>query len=304
MSELVEFKTSDNLYLPGLLFEPAQKTDRAALFLHGNGSASIFYNVNGVNSMAQELARRGIAYFPFNNRGAHYIHKLWTEKDGTRTREPYGAAYELIKECLFDIDGALEFLKQRGYREFYLLGSSTGANKICVYNFYKPKNKIAKYVLFSGGDDTGISYQMMGEKNFYGALEKCRYEIKKGHGRKLLPKSLTDYLYSYQSFYDTINPDGDYNVFPFNEYMNHLKLSKKPLFREYKSIKKPTLVVYGGDDEYCYGKVPEIIGILKKECSSKKQFTFEIIEKADHNFNGREADLAKVIAHWLSPYAN
>ena len=51
-------------------------------------------------------------------------------------RKRFGMAYEKIKECIEDIDGAISFLKKHGYRKFYLAGASTGANKICVYNFY------------------------------------------------------------------------------------------------------------------------------------------------------------------------
>lgn len=220
-------------------------------------------------------------------------------KNGLKEELKLGTAYELIKDCLYDIDGAINYLSNLGYKTFYLMGISTGANKICVYHFYKPKNKITRYILLSGGDDTGLSYQKMGKKKFLFGLKKSRLEIKKGNGVKLIPSSLTDYLYSYQSLYDTINPDGDYNTFPFNEYLNNLKLSKKPLFKEYKSINKPTLVVYGEFDEYCYGDVPKCVEILKKECPNSKLFTFKIIKDADHGFNGKEKELAEVINRWL-----
>ena len=38
----LEFHTLDGLDLPGLLYEPDQKTDKVAILLHGNGSSSIF----------------------------------------------------------------------------------------------------------------------------------------------------------------------------------------------------------------------------------------------------------------------
>jgi len=42
-TNLIQFSTTDHLLLPGLLYEPKQKTKKAAIFLHGNGSASVFY---------------------------------------------------------------------------------------------------------------------------------------------------------------------------------------------------------------------------------------------------------------------
>lgn len=218
-----------------------------------------------------------------------------------------GTALELIKDCSKDIDGAINFLEEFGYKTFYLMGVSTGANKIVVYHYYKsfgkaqdkPKNKIAKYILLSGGDDTGLYYQMFGKNKFIKLLKKCLEKIQSKKGSNLISKYLDGGLISYQSLYDTINPDGDYNIFPFNEYVNNLKLSKKKLFKEYKTIDKPTLVIYGENDEYCYGDVPRCVSILKKECPNSKLFTFKIIKGADHGFNGKEKQLAEIIANWL-----
>ncbi|MBI2641588.1 hypothetical protein HYW87_03280, partial [Candidatus Roizmanbacteria bacterium] len=84
-----------------------------------------------------------------------------------------------------------------------------------------------------------------------------------------------------------------------NERMNNLKLSRKPLFQECKTINKPTLVVYGENDEYCYGDVAKCVNILKKECPNKKIFTFKIIKGADHGFDGKEKALVHLIVNWL-----
>lgn len=300
-TKLVQFESTDALLLPGMLFEPKTKTSKVAINLHGNGSSSVFYSFEQADSFARSLNERGIAFFTFNNRGAHYIKKLKVKKDSEEEEMKIGTAFELIKDCVKDIDGAIEFLEMLGYKEFYLLGHSTGANKICVYNYYKPKNKVSKYVLLGGGDDAGLYYDMVGgTKKFKKYLEQAEKQVDKGNGRKIIPKYIADYVLSWQAFYDTCNPDGDYNAFPFNEYINRLKLSTKPLFREYKSIKKPTLVIYGENDEYCYGDVKRIVDILKKEALDKRLFTFEIIQGANHGFDGHEDQLAKIVSSWLS----
>src|SRR3989338_5251355 len=301
---LVNFETSDKLSVAGLLYEPEKKTDRVLIYLHGNGSSSVFYGADKVNLFGEQFTKVGIAFFPFNNRGAHWIKKLDKKVGKKEERVLYGMVYELIKECIYDIDSAVFFLKKLGYKTFYLAGISTGANKIVVYHYYKRKNPIRKYILLSGGDDTGLYFDMEFKKNrkrFFEVLNKCKREIDKSNGKKLVPRYiLKEPLISYQSLYDTINPDGDYNIFPFNEYMNQLKLSKKILFKEYKTINKQTLVVYGEFDEYCYGKVPECIDILKKETTKPEFFTFKIIKDADHGFSGKEEQLMKIIIDWLS----
>lgn len=297
--QLVSFVSTDNLKLPGLLYEAENQTKSVLLYLHGNGSSSVFYNAKYMNIMAETLNRRNISFFPFNNRGAHYIKTLKRETNGVVERLMYGTAYELIKDCIYDIDGALSYLLARGYTTFYLAGMSTGANKICVYNKYKPDNPIRKYILLSGGDDTGLYYDALGKELFYKALSESHNAIANGRGMEMVSREMVDYPFSYQSLYDTINPDGDYNIFPFNETMHNLGLSKKKLFSEFAAITKPMLVVYGEVDKYCYGNVPACVEILKKHTAGKQNSTYAIIPQADHGFTGKEQAQADLIAAWL-----
>ncbi len=295
----LSFSTEDGLNLPGLLYEPTKKTDKVAILLHGNGSSSIFYSPERGATYAKYLNAQSIAYFPFNNRGAHIIKRLTRRINNTEERLNFGCAFELIKECILDIDGAINFLKSIGYKTFYLIGASTGANKICVYNYYQPNNPVSKYVFIGGGDDSGFVYQQFGQKKFELIFAKCLSKINTGKGTDLAPSSWMG-IYSYQSVYDTLNPNGDYNTFPYYESLSHLEISSKELFREFKSIHKPTLVIYGENDEYCYGKVPEIIDILKDKTINKPNFTYKILPDSDHGFVGKEDNLAKTISEWLT----
>lgn len=297
-AELIQFNASDGIVLPGLLYESKGKSDKVMISLHGNGSSSAFYNVEENNSMAEALNDKGVAFFPFNNRGAHYIKRL--RKSGSSKHVMGGTAYELIKDCVYDIDGAIEYLKKRGYKEFYVMGFSTGANKICVYNHYKKVNPISKYILAGGGDDTGIYFDIMGRRKFAAILEKSKKQISLGKGNDFAPHTYMNSIYSYQSICDMLDADGDYNTFPFLEAMGKAKLSTKPLFRYYKSINKPTLVVYGENDEYCYGDVGKCLEILKSETKHTSKFTFKIVNDADHGFHDKSVELAQLVASWVA----
>ncbi|PIZ64163.1 hypothetical protein COY16_00175 [Candidatus Roizmanbacteria bacterium CG_4_10_14_0_2_um_filter_39_13] len=299
-TKLVQFLSTDNLRLPGLLYEPKVKTKKIALYLHGCGSASIFYS-DKVNIFAKHLLKNNIAFFPFNNRGAHYIKTVkHVLPDGTEERVRVGTSYELIKDCVKDIDGAVEFLRKKGYETFYIFGESTGANKIVVYDHYAKNNPFTKYALLGGGDDTGLYYDEMGKKNYASAINKAKEVIAKGNGMKLVPKYISEYPFSYQALYDVLNPNGDYNIFPFNEYMNKLNLSKKELFGEFKKVNKKTLVMYGAQDEYCYGDVKKCVKILENQVQLKKNFTFQTIPNCGHGFEGKEEELATVVADFFS----
>jgi pimeloyl-ACP methyl ester carboxylesterase len=292
----VEFKTADGLTLPGLLYK-AKRSQKVAIFLHGNGSSSVFYDEHANRAVAEALARYNISYLTFNNRGAHLIKKLNVVRRGKVERKSFGMAYEKIKECIYDIDAAIAFLRREGYREFFLVGSSTGANKICVYNHYKPKNPIRAYILVAGGDDTGIYYNLLGKKSFNRLLRQAKQKIRRRQAENIIPEMLPKPIFSYGGFYDIANPDGDYNCFPFLEVLRSVKLSHKALFRYFKAIRKPTLVVYGENDEYTWGDTQAVVDILRER---QPEFAYKIIPNANHMFVQHEKELGRIMATWLS----
>jgi pimeloyl-ACP methyl ester carboxylesterase len=293
----VKFAATDGVELSGLVYEPKRATKRAAVFLHGNGGASIF-DSNRTNRLAEVFLRHGIAYAPFNNRGAHLIRRL-RATSGTRRRSVDGGmAFELIRDCVHDIDGAARMLRERGFTELFLLGHSTGANKIAVYDHYRPRNPFRRYVLLGGADDAGLTRMYAGERRFEQALVKARAMIKAKRGAELVPRTLSPMPLSWRSFLDTNNPDGDYNVFPFLEVMRG-RISRKPLFRHLAGIRKPSLYLYGDSDEYLFDDVSGCVAILAEAIGGKPNVEIAVLEDADHGFGGREEELGTLIAEWF-----
>lgn len=297
---LLSFRATDGVALPGLLYEPSRPTREIALFLHGNGDSSIFYSARRTNAFAEEMTRRGIAFFPFNNRGAHLIRRLGRKRGTRSTSVMQGMTYEKIRDCVHDIDGAIEMLRGEGYRTFHLIGHSTGANKICLYEAKRPKHRIAKVVLLAPGDDVGIYYDSLGATRFSRALERAREAVAAGKGLAFAPAWVSPFLISWQSLLDTIDPDGDYNVFPFLEVMRGLRLSTRPLFRHYRKLARPTLVLYGENDEYCFGDVPQCAAILHTRSAVPARHSTVILPEADHSFHGREREAGAVMAKFLA----
>lgn len=294
---LVRFETADDVGLAGLLFEPKRHAagvaapspaSRAIIWLHGSGGASVFES-RRTNVLARLFVERGITFFPFNNRGSGLVRRAGPDLGG--------AAFERIRDCVADIDGAIRELWRRGYRDLTLAGHSTGANKIAVYNHYKPRNRARRYVLVAGGDDTGLLYAHLGKRRFEALLTKARAMIKARRGHELAPPSVGPAMMSWRSFYDVANPNGDYNVFPFLEAIRGVRLSRRPLFRHIRSIRKPSLYVYGERDEYCFGEVPRRGAILSQHVSDRAELV--VMRDADHGFSGREEDLGALIADWI-----
>ncbi|HUP59687.1 MAG TPA: alpha/beta hydrolase [Thermoanaerobaculia bacterium] len=285
---LVRFPAGDGVELAGLLFEPRRRTTRVAIFIHGMGGS---FEPERSNIFARVFTAAGIAFFPFNNRGSYLVRRLGGGQAGM--------AHELIRDCVPDLDGAIRELRRRGYRDITLIGHSTGANKIAVYDSRKRRNFAKRYVLLAGGDDTGLMYGPLGPRRFAKALEKARAMIHARRGDELVPHSVTHLTMSWRSFYDMCNPNGDYNVFPFLEVLRGIRLSRRPRFRHVRAIRKPTLVLYGDRDESCYGDVPACVAALAAAIGPKPNFELAIMKDADHGFSGRQAEVAEIILRWM-----
>jgi len=274
--------------LAGLLYEPRRASKRAIIWLHGGGGASVFES-RRTNLLASIFIARDIAFFPFNNRGSGIVRRAGDTLGGS--------AFERIRDCVADIDGAIRELWRRGYRDITLAGHSTGANKIAVYDHDKPRNRAKRYVLLAGGDDTGLLYAQLGARKFNALLKKAKSMIKSRRGEELAPPIPGQTLLSWRALYDVANPDGDYNVFPFFESMTGRRLSRRP-FRRIRAIRKPALYIYGDRDEYSFDDVPRCVSILAQHVSDRAEIV--VIRDADHGFSGREEELGGLIADWIA----
>jgi pimeloyl-ACP methyl ester carboxylesterase len=269
------------------------------------GDSGVFYKPKLISALAESLMKRGIALLAFNNRGAHNSKMLYRDITGLpkpEQRYQAGTHYELITDCVKDIDGAVSYLQSRDYGTFYLAGHSTGANKICVYDDLAKSNLFAKYVLAGPGDDVGLNYIDLGHKKFNIALTYAQSAVKIGQPLKVMPIYSGMHPFSAQSAFDILNPDGSYNSFPYYEAV-HGKLGQKTLFKEFRGIVKPTLVIAGSLDEATAsaGGATQALEFIKVHTNKKADKSdFQLVPEADHSFHDYEAEFGERVATWLN----
>src|SRR5258708_12762274 len=81
--ELVRMKTSDNLELHGLLYEPQKKKDTVVIHIHGwTGN---FYENEFLDYLAKACLKNNIAFLTFNTRGAGFVQEFLKKKNGKIT---------------------------------------------------------------------------------------------------------------------------------------------------------------------------------------------------------------------------
>jgi pimeloyl-ACP methyl ester carboxylesterase len=292
--------------LPGLLYTPDTPTKKAAIWLHGMGDSGVFYSPALPNSLGSSLTAHNIALLAFNNRGAHSSKTLRIDDESLaedQQRYQGGTYFEKIADCVHDINGAVAFMQEQGYSTLYLLGHSTGANKICAYHVRTKNNPFSKYVLAGPGDDSGGYYAELGKKKFWHSLDQAKHYIAAGKPLHIMPLASGMHPFSAQAALDILDPDGAYNTFPFFEATTE-RIGHKPLFAEYRTIDRPTLVVFGEHDEYATtaGGAGAALKLLKDYLPAKVHATsaFQLIADADHSFHDAEATFAETVSTWLA----
>ena len=152
--EFVELKTKDGLTLPGLLYR-GKKDKAVVVYLHGNGSSSVFYDEVENHPLASALAKKNISTLYFNNRGAHIIKKLNVRRGKKDERKRFGMAYEKIKECEHSLEG--DDLLQVKVLEYYddIVLLNCDKYKICSFytqaaNSFDAENNFKFHFMLNG----------------------------------------------------------------------------------------------------------------------------------------------------------
>jgi len=131
--EFVRFKATDGVELQGWLDK--QSSELAVLHIHGmGGNGYENYFLDNMRNMYKQL---NISFFSIDNRGRGIISDF---RQGSSWKHA-GSCFEIFEESVYDISGAIEFLKSQGITRIILQGHSIGCSKIVNYVVEKkPEN--------------------------------------------------------------------------------------------------------------------------------------------------------------------
>src|SRR5687767_13364642 len=176
-TEICTFKTADNERLHGALLTPREaESDLALVFVHG--VAMNFY-LPPLFVFGQDLAGRRYHSFVINTRGHD-----WISRAGNLTKFG-GSAYENLADCIADLDGAIDFLKQQGYRRFILIGHSLGAIKSIIYQGTQQRRDIIGIVSCSAPKQF-YSERIARQPKFRELIEQAQAMVAGGKGEELM----------------------------------------------------------------------------------------------------------------------
>ena len=279
--ELVRINSIDNIEQPGILYSPNNDTNKIVIHVHGlNGN---FYENRFIDILAKSYTDNNYAFLTFNNRGRDFITELLKGNDFTII----GGSLERFKDCILDIDGIVNWTKNKGYNEIILEGHSYGCNNVVYYYNHKKSDNIKKIVLLAPCDIPSEGKKFLSKEEYEKTKSDSTRLVREGKESVLIdfPVMANGKIAAGTYYYDFL-PGGENDFFRYNDGVN----GKSEILN---SIDIPTLIIFGDVDE-CVLTQP--IDIVKEYLTNNiNDCNIQIIEGADHLYSGRYEALGKVI---------
>ncbi|MEK7502088.1 MAG: alpha/beta fold hydrolase [Patescibacteria group bacterium] len=275
--EVVHIITPKKFKLNGLWFG-LNNPKRVIVFVHGL-SGSAFSSLNILTKLVDE----NTSVLTFSNRGASKMSKVKKidrrRKKGS-TSFLMGEAHEVFTDCVDDIQGAVNLAKQKGAKEIYLIGHSTGCQKSIYYLSQVKNQKDFKGVVLLCPLSDYADFIKSVEYSKANMLQSIAKKlIKNGKPHELMPLDHWPYIHDAQRFLSLYTSDSEEEIFCYSQE------NKNP--RTFQSVKLPILVVFAEKDEYLDRPISELQEWFKEKSRAIK-IDFSIIEGADHGFNDKE----------------
>ncbi len=279
--KLVRIHSIDEIEQPGILYCPNEDTKRIVIHVHG--LYGNFYENGFLDILAKTYTDRGYAFLTFNNRGVGAISELSKGDEFAII----GACFERFQDCILDLEGIINWVKQEGYNEIVLEAHSYGCNKALYYYMKKKHPSIKQIVLLAPCDIPAECRKFLSKEEYQVAKEESTRLVNEGKENELVDfPVLPNRKISAGTYYHDFLPGGEDDFIRYsdekskkNEILNHIDI--------------PVLVVFGDIDECVLTEPIEVVeDYLQSNISNCK---IEIIPGADHSYTNKYNELGKVI---------
>ncbi len=266
-SELVTLRTTDGVRLQGLIFRASKPRASALLLVHGY--AGNFYEAY-FPKLADAAAHAGYDTLALNMRDHDAGPKKYSFTDNQA-----------------DIAAGAAYLRELGYKRFFLLGQSMGTNRVLYYQAASGDPDIAATVLVSGpGDLFEWNVWQFGKEKAQATVDEALKLERAGREQELMLLDLGPIgkaLYTARYLLSLRGPDRR-----SNPYQNLAK------------VKNPVLIVQGTVDKLVQKDVGKRLQMAVPAGSAS---AFVSIEGAGHGFENYESVLRDKVLGWLNTVA-
>lgn len=283
--ELVRINSIDGIEQVGILYTPNDITDKIVIHVHGlNGN---FYENKFLDILSKVYTDKKYAFLTFNNRGKDYISEF------TRGDESViiGGSLERFKDCLLDIQGVINWVREKGYKEIILEGHSYGCNKVLYYYNNTEDKSIKKIVLLAPCDITLEAKKFLSEEEYKKAKEESTRLVNENKEKELIDFSImANGKISAGTYYYDFLPGGENDFIRYSDGKN----GESSILN---SIDIPVLIVFGNVDECVLTQPIDIVeSYLNNNISN---CNIQIIDGANHSYTGKYEELGQIIRNVL-----
>lgn len=289
MFTLEELTTPDGLIHQGLVARPSKPTTTAIVWIHGL-SGTFYGSTQLLKTIANKAVEEGIVFASFNTRGHDGISGI-KKSINVNEKEEFmyidgGAGYEVFTDCIYDIQGVVDYVKKEGITSVFLAGHSTGANKVSYFVSEINEPMIKGVVLLSGVSDKlspSINQQQLADD-----IIMMNDLNNSGKGLSLVVGK-TFFPLTPKRFLSLFTP-GPEDQFDYNEH--------SPTLPFFSNITKPVYVIIGDQDEYLDRPADQYLKVfrtLSKSCDYKES----IIVGGNHGYKDKEQEVANGITEWI-----
>lgn len=279
--ELVRINSIDGIEMPGILYRPDKDTKKIVIHVHGlNGN---FYENRFIDVLAKTYTNKNIALLTFNNRGKDYISEFIKGKYS----EIIGGCLERFKDCILDIEGAINWVKGMNYNEIILEGHSYGCNKVIYYYTKKKGDNVKQIILLAPCEIPAECKKFLTKEEYEKAKNESTQLVKDSKENELIDFSVTaNGKIAAGTYYYDFLPGGENDFIKYSDGIN----GKSEVLNK---IKIPVLITFGDKDE-CV--LTENMDTVKGYLTNNIRYcNIQIIEGADHSYTNKENELGKII---------
>lgn len=278
--ELVRFNATDGINLQGWY----SNADAEVVVIHIHGMSGNGYENKFLDSLRATYSKSKASFLTINTRG----HEIVTWLYGGKKDLLGGSCYEIFEESVFDIEGAINFVKSRGKTKIILEGHSLGCTK--VVNYLVGKNEsIKSAILLAPTDMTGWAKTDPKHDEYVATAKRLIAEGK-----------LTD-LVSFECWEDKTPISAP-------TYLGICEAgSSADIYGEREGgailgrLQLPTLIAYGTKDNGIVNIDGSIENYLSRVNKIKNENTqIAVIAGAEHSFSGFEEKLSEAIKEFIT----
>ena len=268
--ELVHVTTSDQVPLDGYL-RTASSPGPLDLVICHHGVGSKFYTPSFFDRVGDKLLERGCSVLRVNNRGHD-------DAFGVGQRA-FGATYEIVDECRYDITAWLDFAEARGFKRIGVWGHSLGAVKTIYFLSVQDDARIVSAIASS---PPRFAYALYDER-LQTVLQRAQALVDAGTPEQLVEAQVpVQRRFAAQTYLDKYGPEARY------DYLAHLPQVRKPLLLTVGSLEADNV---------------SFTGLVQDGSSYAARWPavdFALIDGADHAYTDRTDALWAALEGWLT----